>query len=105
MWGKYIAVSRTLSKHIRIQAEHWKRLEDAALERNVSPNQLVVELAIGALDRSEWPRTDLEVIMVRCCLFASQAIARDMRAAGREEEIREIQKIIDTVAPPLPEDL
>ena len=39
-------MSKTLSKHIRIEAEHWKRMEDAARERNISPNQLVVELAI-----------------------------------------------------------
>ena len=98
-------MSKTLSKHIRIEAEHWKRMEDAARERNISPNQLVVELAIDALDRSQWPRTDLEIIMVRSCLFVSQAVARDMIAAGREKEVKEIQQAIDTVAPPLPENL
>ena len=98
-------MSKTLSKHIRIEAEHWQRLEDAARERNVSPNQLVVELAIDALDRSQWPQTDLEIIMVRCCLFTAQATARDMKKAGREEEMEEIRKLIDTVAPPLPENL
>ena len=40
-------MSKTLSKHIRIEAEHWKRLEDAARERNVSPNQLLVEARDG----------------------------------------------------------
>ena len=60
---------------------------------------------VGALDRSQWPRTDLEIIMVRSCLFVSQAVARDMIAAGREKEVKEIQQAIDTVAPPLPENL
>ena len=98
-------MSKTLSKHIRIEAEHWKHLEDAARERNVSPNQLLVELATGALDRSQWPSTDLEIIMVRSCVFTAQATARDMIAAGRQNEIDEIGKLIDTVAPPLPENL
>ena len=44
-------MSKTLSKHIRIEAEHWKRMEDAARERNISPNQLVVELAIESYAR------------------------------------------------------
>ena len=98
-------MSKTVSKHIRIEAEHWKRLEDAALERNVSPNQLLVELAIDALDRSQWPRTDLEIIMVRSCLFTAQATAIDMKKAGREKEMEAIRKRIDTVAPSLPENL
>ncbi|MDE0342999.1 MAG: hypothetical protein OXK82_07520 [Deltaproteobacteria bacterium] len=98
-------MSKTTSKHIRIEAEHWKRLEDAARERNVSPNQLLVELAMDALDRSQWPRTDLEILMVRSCLFTAQATARDMIAAGRQNEIDEIAQLIDNVAPPLPENL
>lgn len=98
-------MSKTLSKHIRIEAEHWKCLEDAARERNVSPNQLLVELAMDALDRSQWPRTDLEILLVRSCLFTAQATARDMIAAGRQNEIDEIGKLIDTVAPPLLENL
>ena len=98
-------MSKTLSKHIRIEAEHWKRLQDVARERNVSPNQLLVELAMDALDRRQWPRTDLEILMVRSCLFTAQATARDMIAAGRQKEIDEIGKLIDTVAPPLPENL
>ena len=61
--------------------------------------------AVDALDRSQWPRTDLEIIMVRSCLFVSQAVAGDMIAAGREKEVKEIQQAIDTVAPPLPENL
>ena len=41
--------------------------------------------------------------MVRSCLFTAQATTRDMRKAGREKEMEEIRKLIDTVAPPLPE--
>ena len=98
-------MSKTLSKHIRIEAEQWKRMEDAARERGVSANQLVVELAMDALERQQWPRTDLEILMVRSCLFASQALAQDMIAAGRKKEMKVIQQAIDSVAPPLPENL
>ena len=60
---------------------------------------------MDAFDRSQWPRTDLEIFMVRSCLFTAQATARDMMEAGRQKEIEEIGKLIDTVAPPLPENL
>ncbi|MDE0332480.1 MAG: hypothetical protein OXL41_11485 [Nitrospinae bacterium] len=45
----------------RVTADHWDRIEEAARERNVSPDQLVVEFAIEALDRREWSRTEAEV--------------------------------------------
>ena len=58
-----------------------------------------------ALDRREWPRTDLEILMLRSCVCTAQAIARDMIAAGRENEIKEIERAISTVAPCQPENL
>ena len=95
-------MSTTLAKQIRIDSNQWKRIETAAKERNVTANQLVVDLAIGALDRQEWPQTDLEVHMLRSCLFTAQAIARDMIAAGREDEIEEIRRDVSQLAPELP---
>ena len=58
-----------------------------------------------ALDGREWPRTDLEILMLRSCVFTAQAIARDMIAGGRENEIKDIERAISTVAPGQPGDL
>lgn len=43
-------------------------------------------------------QTDLEIAMLRSCVFTAQATARDMIVAGRQMEIDEIGKIIDAVA-------
>ncbi len=82
-------MTSSLQKNIRVTADQWKRIETAARERQVSPNRLVVELAIEALDRREWPGTGAE-IKGRASFFAAQAIARDLIADGRENEIEEI---------------
>ena len=95
-------MARTLQKNIRVTPEQWKRIENAAEERDVSANRLMVELAMEALDRREWPRTNLEIQLLRSSLFAAQAMARDMIAAGREEEVEEIRRDISTVTPDLP---
>ena len=84
--------------HARAMGSHRKRREGA----RVSANRLVVELAIEALDRREWPRTELEIQLLRSSMFAAQAIARDMIAAGRESEIDEISRNISEIAPDLP---
>ncbi len=73
-----------------------------AEKRNISPNQLVVELAMEALKRSEWPRTEAEIHLLRSAMFTAQAIIRDMEKAGREEEIQQISRNISEVAPELP---
>ena len=52
---------RTLQKNIRVTPEQWKRIENAARERDVSANRLMVELAMEALDRREWPCTEHEI--------------------------------------------
>ena len=98
-------MTRTLQKNIRVLPEQWDRIESAALERDMTANQLLVELAMEALDRREWPQTDLEILLLRSCLFTAQAVARDMIAAGREDEIKEIQQAISTVAPAMQKDL
>lgn len=92
-------MARTLQKNIRVTPEQWKRIENAAAERDVSANRLVVELAIEALDRREWPRTEHETRLLRSSMFTAQATARDMIAAGREEEVEEIRDLISSIVP------
>jgi hypothetical protein len=98
-------MTRTLQKNIRVRPEQWERLEDAARERDTTANQLLLELAMEALDRREWPKTDLEILMLRSCVFTAQAAVRDMIAAGRGDEVEEIERAISAVAPAMPENL
>ena len=94
---------QTVQKNIRLTPEQWERIEKAAEEREVSANQLLVELAMEALDRREWPRTEAEIHLLRSAMFTAQAMARDMAAAGRGVEIEEIARNISRIAPELPE--
>ena len=96
---------QTLQKNIRVTPEQWKRVEKEADERGISPNRLVVELAIEGLERREWPRTEAEIHLLRSAMFAAQAIIRDMERAGREDEIEQISRNISEVAPELPDRL
>ena len=84
---------------IRVTAEQWTRIEEVARERQVSPNQLVVELAIEALDRREWPGTETEIKVARASLFTAQVLARDLIDKGREQEVRDIRDFISTIVP------
>ena len=98
-------MAQTLQKNIRVTAEQWGRIEEAARERHVSPNQIVIQLAIEALDRREWPRTEAEIKVARASLFAAQALARDLIAQGREQEVQKIREFISTIVRyPLPAD-
>ena len=92
-------MAQSQQKNIRVTAEQWNRIETAARERQVSPNQLVVELAIEALERREWPSTEAEIKVARASLFAAQAIARDLIADGREDEVQEIREFISGIVP------
>ena len=95
-------MAKTLSKTVRVTEDQWSRVEIAARKHNESPNHLLVNLAMQALDRHEWPRTELEIQLLRSTLFTAQAIARDMIAKGRKEEIEEIRREISRIAPELP---
>ena len=96
-------MAKTLSKTVRVTDKQWSRVENAARKRNESPNHVLVQLAMEALDRREWPRTELEIQLLRSTLFTAQAMARDMIAKGRGEEIGEIRREISRIAPELPE--
>ena len=95
-------MAKTLSKTVRVTEDQWSRVEKAARKHNESPNHLLVQLAMEALDRHEWPRTELEIQLLRSTLFTAQATARDMIAKGRKEEIEEIRREISRIAPELP---
>ena len=95
-------MAQTAQKNIRFTPEQWKRVEKEAHGRRISPNRLVVELTMGALERREWPRTEAEIHLLRSAMFTAQAIIRDMERNGREEEIEQISRNISEVAPELP---
>ena len=97
-------MTRTIDRHIRVTPEQWERIENVARANGSTPNQLVVKLALEALDRREWPRSDHEVRLLRLTMFTARALARDMIAAGRAEEVRQIRRNISAMAPDPPED-
>ena len=90
---------KALHKHVRIAPEQWERLERAAQGTPNSPNQILVELGMEALDRREWPSAEVETRVARASLFTAQAIALDLIAAGREKEVQEIGDFISTIVP------
>ena len=92
-------MAQTLQKNIRVTPAQWNRIEKAAVDRGVSANQLVVELAIEALSRREWPGTEAEIRVARASLFTAQALARGLIADGRENEVQEIRNFISTIIP------
>ena len=96
-------MANTLNKHIRVDQADWQRIENAARERGVSPTRLLVSSTLAAIDGGKWPRTEAEIYMLRSAMFAAQAIARDMEAAGRGDEIAEIARNISRIAPELPD--
>ena len=92
---------KALHKHVRIASGQWERLEQAAQGTPHSPNQILVELAMEALDRREWTGTEVEIRVARASLFTAQAIALalDLIADGREKEVQEIRDFISTIVP------
>ena len=97
-------MAKTIGRHIRIGEDHWRRIESLAEARNTSPNQLLVALAVEALDRREWPRNELEVQLLRSAMFAAQALARTMIVDGRAGEVEQIRRSIFEIVPGLPPD-
>lgn len=91
-----------MSKTVRVTDEQWNRIETAARNKNQSPNHLLVQLAMEALDRREWPRSELEIRLLRSTLFTAEATARKMIAEGREKEVEEIRREISKITPQPP---
>ena len=94
-------MGNTINKHIRVDQDHWRRIEKAAQERGISPSRLMISATIEAIEGREWPRTEAEIHLLRSAMFTAQAIIRDMERAGREEEIEAISRNISEVAPKL----
>ena len=60
-----------LQKHIRILPEQWERLEAASAGAPRTSNQLLVELAMDALDRRESLSGEARIKVARASLFAA----------------------------------
>ena len=95
-------MAQATQKNIHFTSEQSKRVEKMAERREMSPNRLVVELVMEALERREWQRTEAEIHLLRSAMFTAQAIIRDMERDGREKEIKQISRNISEVAPELP---
>ena len=95
-------MGKTINKHIRVDEEHWKRIEKEANKRGISPSRLMISSTLEAIERREWPRTEAEIHLLRSAMFTAQAIIRDMERTGREEEIEQISRTISEVAPEMP---
>ena len=88
---------RTVKKHITARPEQWERIEQAARGSALTANQLVMELAIEALYCHDWAKTEPEIRVARSPLFAAQAIARELIAAGRGQDVEEIGEFISMI--------
>ena len=95
-------VGNTLNKHIRVDENHWGRIEAAANQRGVSPSRLLIECTLQAIEDKQWPGTEAEIRMYRSCLFTAQVLARDFVASDREEELEQIRRDVSKLAPELP---
>lgn len=85
--------------HIRVLPEQWDRIERAGQGSDLTSSQLITELAIEALDRREWTRSEAETRLARASLFNAQVLARDLIAAGRDKEVEEMREFISTIVP------
>ena len=92
-------MAETFTRTIRVTPEQWEQIEKIAKEREVSANRLVVELVMEALDRREWPRTELDIQVAKAALFAAQTLRRDLIADGRMDEVEEILRFVSTLVP------
>ena len=95
-------MGNTINKHIRVDQDHWRRIEKAAQERGISPSRLMISATFEAIEGREWPRTEAEIHLLRSAMFTAQAIIRDMERNGREEEIEQISNNISEITPELP---
>lgn len=92
-------MGNTVNKHIRVDENAWRRIEMAAQERGISPSRLMISVTLEAIEGREWPRTEAEIHLLRSAMFTAQVIVRDMKKAGRQDEIAQISRNISEVAP------
>lgn len=93
---------KTINKHIRVDEDHWRRIEKAAFEWGITPVRLMIPAALEAIENLEWPRTEAKIYLLRSAIFSAQTIGQDMERVGREEEIKQISRNISEVASELP---
>ena len=92
-------MANTLNKHIRVDQDDWKRIEEAAAKRGLSPSRMLIVSALETIDGPQWPRSEAEIKVARASLFAAQALARGLIADGREQDVQEIRNFISTIVP------
>ncbi len=90
---------KTQSRRIRILPEQWERVEKAASGTRQNPNELLVQLAMEALDQRELFGKEASIHIARASLFSAQVLARGLIAEGRELEVQEIREFISTIVP------
>ena len=95
-------MGNTLNKHIRVDEVDWQRIKAAARKRSVFPTRLLISSTFQAIEGGKRPRIEAKIYLLRSAMFAGLAIARDMEAGGRGDEIAEIARRISGVAPELP---
>ena len=79
------------------RSAHWERIEQATQGTPHSPSQALVELAMEALDRHQWPGTDFEMRVACAWLLTALAIAGQLIVDRREAEILAICDFISTI--------
>ncbi len=67
---------QTIQKNVRVKPEQWRRLEKEAERREKSPNRLVVELAMEAIERRKWSQTEAGIHLLCSVMFSAQVIIR-----------------------------
>ncbi len=92
-------MARTLQSNIRVMSDQWNRIENVAEDRDILTNWLLDSLQWRFWTGRNSPRTEAETRVTAASLFAAQAIARGLIAAGRENEVEEIRQFISTVVP------
>ena len=93
------SIEKTIKKTLRVLPEQWELIEQAARETRLTANQMVMELALEALERRRMFSPEAEIRIARSSLFTAQAIARDFIAAGKEKDVQEIRAFISTIVP------
>ena len=93
------SIEKTVKKTLRVRPEQWELIEQVAKETRLTANQLVMELALEALERRRMFSPEAEIRVARSSLFTAQAIARDLISAGKEKDVQEIREFISTIVP------
>ncbi len=92
-------MAQTWTRIIRGIPEQWERVEKTTEQRDISASRLVVELVMEALDRREWPHTELDVRSPRSPFLPPQILRLGLIAAGRNDEAEAILRFVTPLLP------